>query len=172
MSDDDAVSVGRIGPVHGVRGEVLVEPWTDQPEVRFAAGAVLMTEPASAGPLTVDASRLQGGRLVVHFAGVFDRAAAAQLRGVRLLVDAASRNRLDDPDEFYDTDLIGLQARRADGVPLGPVLDVVHVGPSDYLVVEVEGVQRLVPFVAAIVTGVDVGAGWVEIDPPEGLFDL
>jgi 16S rRNA processing protein RimM len=112
------------------------------------------------------------GKTVIHFAGIDDRAAAEALRGVRLVIAASERPELDDPDEFYDTDLVGLTARTVAGAELGPVREVVHAGGADYLVLDVDGTERLVPFVAAIVPTVDVAAGVVEIDPPEGLFDL
>ena len=111
MPSDEILAIGRIGRPRGVRGENFVEPWTDDPEDRFAVGAVLSTEPADAGPLTVAAMTLAGGRLVVRFDGVDDRAGAEALRGVRLLIAAADRPELDDPDDFYDTDLVGLAAR-------------------------------------------------------------
>jgi 16S rRNA processing protein RimM len=166
---DDLVAVGRIGPARGVRGDVFVEPWTDAPDERFAPGSAVRTEDAT---LTVASSSLSGGKLVVRFDGVDDRAGAERLRGLELFVPVAERPPLDDPDDFYDTDLIGLAAHHVDGSPLGPVVDVVHAGGADYLVVSVEGRDRMVPFVAALVPSVDVAAGTVVIDPPEGLFDL
>ena len=172
MPDGDLVAVGRIGPAHGLRGEVVVAPFTDQPEERFAPGAVLVAEPAEAGPLTVESSRWQGKRLVVRFAGVVDRTGAEALRGTDLLIAAADRPDLDDPDDFYDTDLIGLSAATVDGRALGPVRDVVHAPAADYLVIEVDGQERLVPFLAAMVPSVDLAGGTVVIDPPEGLLDL
>jgi 16S rRNA processing protein RimM len=170
--DDDVVAVGRIGPARGVRGEVFVEPWTDDPAGRFAMGSVLRTDPIEAGPLTVESSSTGGGKLVVHFEGVDDRMAAEALRGTELLITASERPPLDDPNEFYDTDLVGMAARTVDGEELGPVRDVVHAAGADYLVIEVDGRDRLVPFVAAVVPTVDVGARVVEIDPPTGLFEL
>lgn len=170
--NDELVAVGRIGPPHGVRGEVVVLPFTDQPEDRFAAGAVLRTEPPDAGSLTVESARWQGRRLVVRFAAVADRAGAEALRGTQLLIAVADRPQLDDPDEFYDSDLIGLLAETVDGRALGPVRDIVHSPASDYLVVEVDGRERLVPFVAAMVPSVDVAGGTVLIDPPDGLLEL
>jgi len=125
---DEFVAVGRVGPARGVRGDVFVEPWTDVPAERFAVGAVLRTEPAAAGPLTVETSSLAGGKLVVRFAGVDDRAGAEALRGVQLLFPAGERPALDDPDEFYDTDLIGLAARSPDGAELGRIGDVAAHG--------------------------------------------
>ena len=169
---DEFVAIGRVGPARGVRGDVFVEPWTDVPEERFAVGAVLRTEPAAAGPLTVETSSLAGGKLVVRFAGVDDRAGAEALRGVQLLFPAGERPALDDPDEFYDTDLVGLQARGTDGAPIGPITDVVHAAGASYLAVAVDGRDHLVPFVAAIVPTVDVPGGFVVVDPPDGLFDL
>jgi len=166
------VVVGRIGPARGVRGDVFVEPLTDSPAERFAAGAVLRTEPSEAGPLTVEWSNLAGGKLVVHFAGFEGREAVEALRGVRLVIPASARPPIEDPDEFYDTDLVRLQARTVSGDPLGPVTDVLHAGGVTYLVVSVDGRDRLVPFVSAIVPTVDVPGGFVSIDPPEGLFDL
>jgi 16S rRNA processing protein RimM len=170
VSDTDGlIVVGRIGPPNGVHGAVVVQPFTDAPDERFAPGAVLRT---GGEPLTVVASRWQGKRLVVQFEGVVDRTGAVQLRGTELRIDASTRPALDDPDDFYDTDLVGLAVSTVDGRALGPVRDVIHSPAADYLVVRVDGREHLVPFVAAVVPTVDVPAGRVVIDPPEGLFDL
>jgi 16S rRNA processing protein RimM len=166
------VTVGRIGPARGVRGDLFVEPFTDDPEGRFAVGSVLQTDPSDAGPLTVQNLDLHGARMVLRFAEAADRRAAEALRGVRLVVPAADRPPLDHPDEFYASDLVGLAARLPDGTALGPVVDVIDIAGADYLVLAVGGVERLVPFVAAVVPTVDIAAGFVVIDPPEGLFEL
>jgi len=166
------VAVGRIGPARGVRGDVFVEPWTEFPADRFAPGAVLRTDPVAAGPLTVESSNLASGRLVVHFLGVDGREAVESLRGVQLLVPAGDRPPIEDPEEFYDADLVGLQCRLVSGGELGQVTDVVHAGGASYLVVPIDGRDRLVPFVSAIVPTVDVAGGVLTVDPPEGLFDL
>ncbi len=170
--DDAVVTVGRIGAAHGVRGDVFVHPFTDAPEERFAEGTVLRTRPDAAGPLTVAGVGASKGRTVLSFEGVDTREAAEALRGVELVVKAADRPALEDPDEYYTSDLIGLGARHIDGTELGPVTDVVDIAGADYLVVEVAGSPRLVPFVAAVVPEVDPQAGMVVVDPPEGLFEL
>jgi 16S rRNA processing protein RimM len=172
-ADADAlVAVGRVGPPRGVRGEVFVAPLTDAPAERFAPGAVLRTEPAGAGPLTVAESSLAGGKLVVLFDGHDDREAAVALRGVELFVRTADRPALADPDEFYDSDLVGLLAVTVDGEELGPVTAVQHGAGADQLLVEVGGRECLVPFVAAIVPSVDLAAGRLVVDAPDGLFEL
>ena len=167
------VAVGRIGKAHGIRGDVFVEPWTDAPEERFTDGVALDTDPARRGPLTVEHSRLHSGKLVIHFEGVDDRNSAEAIRGTMLVVDAAQRPPLDDPDEFYDTDLIGLQARLVSGEPLGPVIDVLHSAADSLLVITLaDAREALVPFRREFVPVVDTTAGIVEVDPPDGLFDL
>jgi 16S rRNA processing protein RimM len=166
---DGFVAVGRIGAPRGVRGEVFVEPWTDAPEERFAPGAVLRTRE---GGLTVAASSLAGGKLVVRFTGAADRPSAERLRRIELFVPATERPPLEDPDEFYDSDLVGLAVEHVDGTPIGTVRAVTHSAASPHLVVDVRGRDCLVPFVAAIVPAVDLADGRVVVDPPEGLFDL
>ncbi|PZS27713.1 MAG: ribosome maturation factor RimM [Pseudonocardiales bacterium] len=169
--DDELVAVGRIGPPRGVRGDVFVEPWTDDPTERFAAGSVLRTDLTEAGPLTVESANLGGSKLVLHFVGVDDRTAAEALHRVRLMVPTSARPPIDDPDEFYASDLVGLIARTEAGTEFGPVRDVVNLAGAEYLVLNVDGREQLVPFVAAIVPTIDVAGGVVVIDPPEGLFD-
>lgn len=164
------VAVGRVGSAHGIRGEVVVEPWTDDPQDRFAEGAVLQR--AAGSTLRVASARAHGSRLLVRFVGIDDRTAAEALRGCVLLVDPAARPPLTDPDEFYDSDLVGLVATTTSGGELGPVREILHLPGTDYLVIDINGQDRLVPFVAAIVPTVDVPAGRIVVDPPEGLFDL
>ena len=168
----DRLTVGRIGKPQGIRGEVTVEVRTDVPEVRFADGAVLLTDPADRGPLTVESSRWQNGRLVVAFAGIEDRNDAEVVRDTLLQVDASDVPPSDDPDEFHDSQLIGLAADLVDGSRLGVVTDVLHLPHGDVLVVQREAGEVLVPFVRAIVPDVDVPGGRLVVDPPEGLLDL
>jgi 16S rRNA processing protein RimM len=166
--------VGRIAKPHGVRGEIAVEVRTDDPELRLAAGAVLVTDPASAGPLTITERRWHKGNLLVTFEGVEDRDQAEALRGTLLVVDSGDLEDINDPDEFRDHQLIGLSVVSVAGEPVGEVSDVLHFG-QDLLVVagsgKRAGAEILVPFVAAIVPDVDLEAGRLVIDPPGGLID-
>jgi 16S rRNA processing protein RimM len=165
--------IGRILRPHGVRGEVVVEVTTDDPAARYELGSVLVTEPSSAGPLTIDGIRPHQGRLLITFEGVEDREQADELRGVRLCVDSAEVEPTGDPDEFHDFELVGLAAVDADGKPLGEVLRVEHSPGHEMLVLRlVDGRQGLVPFVSAIVPEVDLAGRRVVLTPPEGLFDL
>jgi len=166
--------VGRITRPHGVRGELAVDVRTDDPELRLAAGAVLATDPAAAGPLTVARMRWHSGRLLVQFEGFDDRSEADRLRGVVLLVDSAELEDLPDPDEFRDHQLIGLAVRTLSGDHVGEVTDVLHHG-QDLLVVtgsgERGGAEIMIPFVSAIVPEVNLAAGELRVSPPPGLLD-
>jgi 16S rRNA processing protein RimM len=165
------VTVGRIGRPHGIRGDVVVGVRTDEPELRFAVGSRLDTDPADVGPLTVAAVRWHSGELLVRFEGYRDRTAAEELRGTWLRVDSSTLTPSDDPDVFHDHELIGLTVRTVDGTEVGVVDDVLHPA-QDLLAVRGPAGEILVPFVKAIVTEVNVEAGVVTIDPPPGLLDL
>jgi 16S rRNA processing protein RimM len=166
--------VGRIGRPHGVRGAVIVDVRTDDPDLRFAAGSVLVTEPAASGPLTVSEARWHSGRLLVFFAGVGDRDQAEELRGVLLVVDSAELADPADPDYVRDYQLVGLAVQTTAGEQVGKVADVLHHG-QDLLVIRGDGprsgAEILVPFVTALVPEVDVAGGRLVIDPPPGLLD-
>ena len=154
----------------GIKGEVTVEVRTDDPDDRFADGAVLLTD---TGSLTVRSSRYQGKYLVVSFAGVDDRGRAEELRDTLLHVDRADLPELSGEDDFYDSQLVGLAAVLPDGTPLGELAEVLHLPGGDVLAVrDGDGREVLVPFVKAIVPTVDLGARRLVVDPPEGLLDL
>jgi 16S rRNA processing protein RimM len=170
------VIVGRIGRPHGVRGELVVAVRTDEPDLRFAAGAKLGYGRASDGTpeghLTVRSTRWHSGQLLAVFDGVADRTLATGLGGSWLSVESSELPPTGDPDEFRDHELIGLSVRTVTGDPVGVVSDVLHHG-QDLLVITTEDSrdERLVPFVAALVPEVDVAAGVIVIDPPPGLID-
>ena len=172
------IVVGRVGRPHGIRGEVVIGVRTDEPDLRFAAGAVLDVGrspegPADGGQLKVVSARWHSGQLLVAFGGVTDRTAAGDLTGSWLSVDSGQLPEVTDPDEFRDHELIGLSVRTTTGEPVGVVTDVLHYGQDLLVVQRADGAQGecLVPFVKAIVPEVDVAAGVVVIDPPLGLLD-
>ncbi|MCU1603016.1 MAG: rRNA processing protein RimM [Frankiales bacterium] len=167
--EPDLVVVGRIGRPQGVKGEVTVEVRTDDPDDRFADGAALTTE---TGTLTVESSRYQGKYLVVAFEGIADRNQAEVLRDTLLHVDRSELPPLEDEDDFYDTDLVGLRAVLTDGTELGNVDDVLHLPGGDVLSIKDGDREVLVPFVKAIVPAVDLAKGELVVDPPEGLLAL
>ena len=159
------MAVGRIGKPHGVRGWVTVVPTTDEPEIRFADGAVVLVDDR---PRTVVEARI-GPRLLVLFDGCADREDAEALRG-RWIEVVLGDDISEDPDEFYDHQLEGLRVVVA-GEDKGAVREVLHLPGNDVLAVDTPAGEVLIPFVADVVPVVDLARGVVEVIEMEGLFD-
>ncbi|WP_413103469.1 ribosome maturation factor RimM [Streptomyces sp. Inha503] len=164
--------VARIGRAHGIKGEVTVEVRTDEPELRLGPGAVLATEPASAGPLTIESGRVHSGRLLLRFDGVRDRNAAEALRNTLLIAEVDPEELPEDPEEFYDHQLIDLDVVTVDGTEVGRISEISHLPYQDLLVVRrPDGGEALIPFVSEVVPEIDLEAQRAVIDPPPGLLD-
>lgn len=200
MEEGDWIEVGYITMPHGVYGEMKVQPLTDEPEERLgqpgtrwlqAPRLKLQRRAASEPPRRVE---LEGGRSMiskgqeiwlVKLEGVDSPEDAALLRGHTLLIPPMLRAPLEDEDEFYVQDLVGLRVYlQASGEELGRVVDLFDgTGTHDVLRIQllqgpeeaaaVEGPRHvLLPFAKAMVPVVDVQAGRMEVTPPEGLLDL
>ena len=130
------VVVGVVGRPHGVRGEVTVEPRTDEPDRRFAPGQELRTEDSSRS-LTVVSMRHHDGRLLVRFAGLEDRTAVEAVRGAHLVADVDPDERPAEPAEFYDRQLVGLRVRTPNGGLVGVVISVLHMPGQDVLEIRI-----------------------------------
>ena len=168
--------VGRVAKSHGIRGEVVVDVRTDEPDLRFAPGTTLHARrPRSeaTADYIIEAAREHSGRLLVSLRGVSDRNAAEELRGTLFVVDSTELPPSEDPDEFYDHELEGLEVRLTDGTLVGTVTEVLHSAAGELLSVRAAENDReiLIPFVTAIVPEVSRTDGIV-IDPPEGLLDV
>ncbi|WGL53709.1 ribosome maturation factor RimM [Nocardioides sp. BP30] len=177
MSDSIEVLVGRIGKPHGIRGHVTVDVRTDEPERRFATGARLRAVPPQGsalrlGELTVEGTRWHQGVLHVLFEEVPDRNAAETVRGVLLYADIDADARPEDPEEFYDHQLVGLAVHDTDGALRGEVAAVVHGGAQDLLSITTPTRRDvLVPFVAALVPEVDLAGRRIVVADRPGLLE-
>lgn len=165
------VIVGQVGRPHGVKGAVMVTPRTDEPDLRFAPGRELRVEDSST-TVQVATSSWHDGRLMARFEQVTDRNGAEALRGAILVAEVASDERPDDAEEFYDRQLVGLEARTTEGQVIGSVAEVVHLPAQDLLAItRPDGTEVLVPFVQALVPEVDLAAGTLLVADPGGLLD-
>jgi 16S rRNA processing protein RimM len=143
---------------------------TDEPDHRYADGTVLMTSDNTT--LTVATSKWHSGRFVVHFAGVDDRNSAEALRGQTLTIDVDPAELPEDPDEFYDHQLVGLNVALEDGSVIGVIGEVIHLPSQDLLSVKREGdTEVLIPFVMEFVPEIDLDSKTVTITPPPGLLN-
>jgi 16S rRNA processing protein RimM len=172
---EDYLVVGRIGRPHGLTGEVSVEPRTDEPDRRFAVGAELRTEskrPGAPGPaaMTVAGTRWHSGRLLVRFEEIADRNAAEEARGTLLVVPVDPDETPEDPEEFYDHQLVGLAVVTTAGESVGELAEVVHGSAQDLLVISTGDGEVLVPFVAALVPEVDLAGRRIVVEDRPGLL--
>ena len=164
------VVVGRIGRPHGVKGAVSIEVRTDEPDRRFGVGRRLLTD--SGLELTVTSSTWHSGRLLLTFAGYDDRSAVETLRNHVISVDRPDDEQPEDPEEYYDSALMGCQVFDDDGTALGTVTEVAHLPAQDMLVIRtIDDREVLVPFIGEFVPTVDIANRRLVITPPQGLLD-
>lgn len=161
--------MGRIGAPHGVHGALKVKPESTEPAALLSHDAWWLRPRAGDGAWTacrVLRGREQAGMLVVELAGVESRDAAAALRGAEVGVPHASLPPL-AADEHYQADLIGMVVVNRDDAVLGTVTGFVESGAHPIVrVVADDGVERLVPWVAQYIDGVDVSGRRIDVDWP------
>ena len=166
--DRNKVCVGAIAGAFGVRGEVRLKSFCAEPAAIATYGPLLAEDgrsySVSLGPPVTNG-------ISARLSGIDTREAAEALRGQRLYVDRDRLPALPD-DEFYHADLIGLEVRDAGGALLGRVAAVLNHGAGDLLEVRPpQGAAILLPFTRAVVPTVDLTAGRIVADPPEGLIE-
>ena len=184
-SDDpqqrELLRVCRIGRAQGLKGEVTVQVFTDEPDYRFEPGSLLYTRD-SEQEFEVAHSRTFKNRWIIHFEGVDDRDAAEALNGTVLYGEADDPEDMLEEDAWYPKDLLGLEARFAEdnmlgapaGQKVGKVVDVIE-GAQYLLKIRlakpVDGAtSTLVPFVDQLVPDIDLEDGYLTLDPPGGLI--
>ena len=158
--------MGRIAKPHGVRGEVQIEIRTDEPDVRFQTGTSLLMDDTS---LTIEAVKVHGKCLLVKFEDLNSRNEVESLRNRLLEIEVDPSDRPSDADEYYDYQLVGLDAKVATKT-IGVIKEVLHLPAQDVLIVKADDLEHMIPFVKEIVTEVNIDEAYVVIDPPPGLF--
>src|SRR5262245_35447039 len=160
----ERVLVGAIAGAHGVRGQLRIKSFTDDPAAVAAYGPVSDESGQRTFKLIVT-GQAKGG-VIARIDGIADRTAAEALRGLRLYVERAV---LPPPQtgEYYRADLTGLRAELADGTLYGRIASVEDYGAGDILEIErPDGTTEMLPFTDRIVPEVDLAAGRVVVDPP------
>lgn len=164
----DRICVGAFAGSFGVAGEVRLKSFCAEPEAIASYGPLFTEDGAHSYNVTL--TRPVAGGLGARVSGVMTKEQADALKGISLYADRARLPKLPD-DEFYHSDLIGLEARDTGGVLLGRVSAVHNHGAGDLLEIAGEGLKQalLVPFTLAVVPTVDLALGRIVVDPPEGL---
>ncbi|KPQ18156.1 MAG: 16S rRNA processing protein RimM [Rhodobacteraceae bacterium HLUCCO18] len=165
----ERVCVGAIAGAFGVRGEVRLKSFCAVPEDIASYGPLTLEDGSCSFTVKLTAS-VKGG-FAARLEGIATKEAADALRGRRLYAPREALPALPD-DEYYHADLVGLEVCDTGGKPLGRVSAVLNHGASDLLEIRAPGQSHttLVPFTTEIVPTVDLEAGRIVIDPPDGLF--
>jgi 16S rRNA processing protein RimM len=157
--------MGRIGAAHGIKGEVRIQSFTEEPLALASYGPLSTSKPGLT--IEIETARATTNVLVARLKGVSDRTAAEKLNGVELYIDRESLPPADD-DDYYHADLIGLEARLGDGTVLGTVIAIPNFGASDLIEVRDmrSGDTFLYPFSKAVVPEVHIAEGYLVIEVP------
>ncbi|MBL4905863.1 MAG: ribosome maturation factor RimM [Sneathiella sp.] len=174
MPQSGRLLLGVIAGAKGIKGEVKVKTFTEVPEGITSYGT--LENKSGSTQYKVKLVGFSKGLPVVRVAGVSDRNQAEALKGTELYV---SRDKLPDTegdDEFYHTDLIGLDAVFEDGTKFGIILRVHDFGAGDMLEITPEGESVkstvLVPFTIEMVPTVDIAAGQVVLSLSDDFFSV
>jgi 16S rRNA processing protein RimM len=168
--------VGRLVKAHGLKGALKLELYTDSPDQRFRAGQELelqVPETSEWFGKTVKVAELRfyNQSPVLFLEGIQDRSQAETLVKAILLIETDLEQLPEDPEAWYDHQLVGLTALVGEEV-VGKVIRVDHLPAQDLLAIETSKGEVLVPFVKQIVPSVDIQKSQIVLTPPAGLFEI
>lgn len=165
MTRDKRICVAKIGAAHGVRGEVKLWPFTEDPMAVIDYG--LLSSKDGARQFEVVRARIAKDHLVAVLKGIATREDAERVNGIELYI---ARDKLPPTEagEYYHADLIGLRAIDEAGAAIGNVLAIHNFGAGDIIEIAPErGPTLLLPFTDAVVPTVDLTEGHVVIVMPQ-----
>jgi 16S rRNA processing protein RimM len=166
---NDRVLLGEIGAAQGLKGEVRLRSYTQDPAAIARYGAL---DDEHGRRIEIESLRVTPKALIARIKGVTTREGAEALANTKLYI-ARSRLPERDEEEWYHADLIGLAVVNAAGAPIGTVIAVQNFGAGDLIEIKppAGGPTVLVPFTRDAVPEVDVEGGRLVLVPPEGLFE-
>lgn len=167
------LNVGKIVNTHGIRGEVRVISLTDFPEERYQKGATLLLFKEGMPPLslTVASHRRHKNFDLLTFEGYPNINDVQNFRDGILKVNKEDLANLEE-DEYYYHQIIGLTVLDENKQEIGKIKEILSPGANDVWVVQRKGKKdALIPYIASVVTGIDLDNGVVNIELPEGLID-
>ena len=163
----DRICVAQIGAAHGVRGEVKLRSFTEDPAAFMSYGPLESED--GTRRFEIEALRPAKDHFVARFAGIGNRDAAVRLTNLKLYVPRDRLPPVEDDETFYQSDLIGLAAVTPDGAALGIVKAILNYGAGD--IVEIApadgGTPLMVPFTADAVPTVDIKGKRIVVVPPK-----
>ncbi|MDZ7342375.1 MAG: ribosome maturation factor RimM [candidate division KSB1 bacterium] len=164
------VAIGKIVNAHGIGGDVVIEPMTDDLEQFSSIKQVyLCLTQESRQLLAIERTRSTANKILLKFAGINDRNAALDLKGLVIEKRLADCPML-PADSYYIFDIIGLNVRTVDDRWVGEISDVMTLPANDVYIVNDGQQEYLIPAIKAVIKKIDLDTGLVIIDPLEGLL--
>ncbi len=160
------LEVGKVTNVHGLMGEVKVQPWADSPEFLCQFKTLYVDE--AHFPMTVQRARVHKNMVIIKFEGPTDVPSALSLRNAILYID---RSDVDLPEgAFFLADIYGLEARdAASGEVLGEIADVLTLPANNVYVVRGGARELMIPAVPQFIAETNIEAGYIRVNMMEGL---
>lgn len=160
------VCLARVATAHGVKG--LVKLWVHAQDPQLLATAPALYTRAHGGQqVSVDLRNPMGDYWIAAIEGVADRDTAQNWRHTEIWMDRAHLPEVDDGDEYYYADLIGLKAYGTDEAELGEIVAIENFGAGDLLEVRPRDAgSYYVPFTRDFVPEIDTANGWLRVIPP------
>ena len=160
------LEVGKVTNVHGLMGEVKVQPWADSPEFLCQFKTLYVDE--AHFPITVQRARVHKNMVIIKFEGPTDVPSALSLRNAILYID---RSDVDLPEgAFFLADIYGLEVRdAATGEVLGKIADVLTLPANNVYVVKGGARELMIPAVPQFIAETNVEGGYLRVNLMEGL---
>lgn len=160
------LEVGKVTNVHGVMGEVRVQPWADSPQ--FLCGFSTLYVDKAHWPIQVERARVHKNMVILKFQGVTDVPSALAMRGAVLYIDRSDAHL--PQGSFFLADIMGLEVRSADdGRVLGKVADILTLPANNVYVVRGGERELMIPAVPQFIAETNVDEGYLRVNLIEGL---
>ena len=156
------ILLGVVGGAHGIKGEVRIKSFTEDPTDIKAYGPLF---DAKGNKYTIRTARIQKNVVVVTINEISDRNGAELLNGIELFVDRSALPE-DDEDEFYQSDIVGMAVESVDGAAIGTVIAFHDFGAGEVIEIKPErGSSVMIPFSEAAVPDIDVERRVMIVEP-------
>ena len=169
---EELIPVGKIIGPHGIKGQMKLRSYSGNADSLSSASSVTLKSPSGTlREFTINCFKANSGKFIIGLQDVDNINLVQPFVGNEVCLKRGQLPGL-EADEYYWSDLIGLQVFTDDGTLLGTIADIFETGSSDIYVVQGEGREYLIPAIADVIKTVDPAGGRIVITPLDGLLDL
>ena len=160
------LEVGKVTNVHGLMGEVKIQPWADSPEFLCQFKTLYVDE--AHWPIQVERARVHKNMVIMKFEGLTDVPSALSLRNAILYIDRSDAKLPEGA--FFLADIYGLEVRDAStGEVLGKIADVLTLPANNVYVVKGGARELMIPAVPQFIAETNMEDGFIRVNMMEGL---